>query len=475
MPDVAGLRVLRVLSRGARADSLLAFDPEAGPEGDGDESARGPGVAVGEAVVIKRFHPATPSGDVARELEALARADGDHVVMLRDVGSESGCACLVFERLPGGDLTTLLRMRGSLDPGEVVTVLAPIAGALARMHAAGVAHGAVTASAILFTADGSPTLTGFGAAVLFPPGSPEVVLESVAGVATDREGLRALAGAMLGRVSAPGAAELMDAVARAAPDELFELVGTRLFEFATPIPVRFESDDRAGGTRAVPVAVTASVPSAESPAQSPARSTAGRGVLGRLESLARLGETDVVARLREELTRRWHSLSPRYRRLLIAAVAGIGVLVIALAAVPTPAPPDAAPAATPSTGSAPIPVGSDAGPDPELTSDDPAAAARVLLARRGACLRSASLLCLDGVVQAGSSAEAADRAAVSVIQGGGEAPPPIDAPAIELVERLGDSALVSLGGPPSGETAPASLLLIKGEAGWRIRDYVSAP
>jgi len=41
-------------------------------------------------------------------------------------------------------------------------------------------------------------------------------------------------------------------------------------------------------------------------------------------------------------------------------------------------------------------------------------------------------------------------------------------PAVELVQRLGDSALVFLG--PG--TEPASLLLVKGEAGWRIRDYL---
>jgi hypothetical protein len=122
--------------------------------------------------------------------------------------------------------------------------------------------------------------------------------------------------------------------------------------------------------------------------------------------------------------------------------------------------------------------GPDGAPDPELFGDDPVAAAIVLLALREECFRSASLLCLDGVVQPGSSAEAADRAAVSVLQGGGEAPAPISAPSPELVERLGESALVSLVAASEGdgapETAPASLLLMKGEAGWRIRDYLFA-
>jgi hypothetical protein len=39
-----------------------------------------------------------------------------------------------------------------------------------------------------------------------------------------------------------------------------------------------------------------------------------------------------------------------------------------------------------------------------------------------------------------------------------------------LVERLGNSALVEVG----SETAPASLLLMRSEAGWRIRDWVAS-
>jgi hypothetical protein len=38
-----------------------------------------------------------------------------------------------------------------------------------------------------------------------------------------------------------------------------------------------------------------------------------------------------------------------------------------------------------------------------------------------------------------------------------------------LIERLGDSALVRL-----GDAASASLLLVKGEDGWHIRDVIAA-
>ena len=41
---------------------------------------------------------------------------------------------------------------------------------------------------------------------------------------------------------------------------------------------------------------------------------------------------------------------------------------------------------------------------------------------------------------------------------------------VRLEERLGDSALVSLGDVTDSE--PASLIMMKSEAGWRIRDYL---
>ena len=154
-----------------------------------------------------RRDQALPPDHVTRRRRPRAR--GPRPGGRRSRGRAAGCRLRGGMRLPrlraagrAGTSPALLRMRGSLDAGEAVTVLAPIASALARMHAAGVAHGAITASSILFTADGSPTLIGFGRAELFGPGSPEVVLESVPAVAADREALRTLAVSLLERVSA---------------------------------------------------------------------------------------------------------------------------------------------------------------------------------------------------------------------------------------------------------------------------------
>ena len=77
-----------------------------------------------------------------------------------------------------------------------------------------------------------------------------------------------------------------------------------------------------------------------------------------------------------------------------------------------------------------------------------------------------------------------DQAAIRAAQQGGELPDPLasasDVGTPVLIERLGDSALVRLGEAASAvddadehrlaPRRPASLLLVKGEAGWRIRD-----
>ena len=86
-------------------------------------------------------------------------------------------------------------------------------------------------------------------------------------------------------------------------------------------------------------------------------------------------------------------------------------------------------------------------------------------------MRELSVLCLDGVAQEGSAAHASDAAVIRALQAGGELTPQaaIVSGQLTLVERLGDSALVTLGAPADSE--PASALVMRGEAGWRIRSY----
>ncbi len=108
-----------------------------------------------------------------------------------------------------------------------------------------------------------------------------------------------------------------------------------------------------------------------------------------------------------------------------------------------------------------------------MTGDDPLPAARALVTARERCLSSLSVICLDRVDEVGSAALEDDRATIRAAQQGGELPDPLEGAvggAPVLIERLGDSALVRLGDDP----ASASLLLVKGEGRWRIRDVIAA-
>src|SRR5690606_1576163 len=150
---------------------------------------------------------------------------GEHVVRLLDVGADENGTVLVLERLPGGSLAELLERRTALAAGEAVTILAPLAATVERLHAAGVAHGALSPGAVHFREDRAPVLTGFGAAELFAPGAPEVVRETIPGVVADRAALGGLAGVVLGRVDGAGALaarRLADRVLAASPAELSE-------------------------------------------------------------------------------------------------------------------------------------------------------------------------------------------------------------------------------------------------------------
>jgi hypothetical protein len=125
------------------------------------------------------------------------------------------------------------------------------------------------------------------------------------------------------------------------------------------------------------------------------------------------------------------------------------------------------------------PVADDPAGRAAIAGDDPVLAVPALLRARAGCLAAASVVCLDGVDQAGSAALAMDAYSVQLLQQGAPAPAGPDYVAFvpALAERTGDVALVTLTPVPGstgvgddGRSEPASLLVIKGEAGWRLRE-----
>jgi hypothetical protein len=449
--EVVGYRVLRRIARGVRTTVLLAHG--------GDPA---------ETIVLKVAAADDPGG--LREAAALERGAGAHVVALLDASASDDEFVLVLPRL-SGDLAHLLAERIELEGGEAVTVLAPIASTIRRLHAAGVAHGALAPASVMFDDEGAPVLTGFGAAAVFAASLPEVELERVPEVGADRAALRELADAVLGRVGGArrAAAQALLAHVLAVPDaEVAGRLAAGIFEVAAALPVRpgDATPPTSGIGRIVPVA---------EPTTETARDRASSsGWAARVEEWL---DSSPAAALKAAALLRWRRLPPGRRRLVLGAGAGALALVVALVAVPSAPTPGAsagAPTATRSAARTPTPSGSPTPSSGEtaVLGDDPVAAADALLATRAACRQELSILCFDDVDQDGSAAADVDRSAIRAAQAGGELEkdplPPADTAKPTLTERIGGSALIGL-------ADGSSLLLVRGDGGWRIRDVLTAP
>jgi hypothetical protein len=537
---VGGYRLVRRLGVGDRCEVFLGIAPSGADD------------AEDHTVALKVFHPLVAPDRIAAEIDALSRLRHPHILRLIDVAvAPTGSPCLVLERVSAGSLSGLVRDGLPLSAGEAVTILAPLASAVDSMHAAGVVHGRLRLSAVLFRDDGAPVIVGFGDATLLESGLPPARLSGEEGVIRDRGDLVTLVAAVLARVEgelldrdvrgdargaaiatgrapeghgtgaldsvSPGAAaiELADIDVRS--DGFGGALAERLFDVAEPRPVRLARAGSAARSvtparvatvgvgprrspRVEPEASRGSAPSASRRRHAaPSADTGWRGPAGALlrgvhagsRALAALRSGGAVRALAEQA----RGVRPRF--WIAAAIVGVS-LVVGVAVVPvdnggaagrargadspsaenptvpdTPDTPD-----TPHTPGTPDAPGADtdtpATPVDPVTSDDPVAALAALLARRDECIRDVSVLCLDDVAQAGSAALQADAAIVRAIQAGGELPDDGGLPVgeLRLVERLGDSALIDLGA--SAHSTTASTLVMRGEAGWRIRDYLAA-
>jgi hypothetical protein len=528
---VGGYRLVRRLGIGAGCEVFLGIAPSGADD------------AHDHTVAIKVFHPLVDPDRIGAEIDALSRLRHQHTLRIIDVAvAPTGSPCLVLERLSAGSLSGLIRDGLPLAAGEAVTILAPLASAVDSMHAAGVVHGRLRLSSVLFRDDGAPVIVGFGDATLLESGLPPARLADEEGVLRDRGDLLTLVAAVLARVegefaagdvggsaAGPAALELADIDPRS--DGFGSALAECLFDLAEPRPVRLA---RAGSAeRSVPPARVVTVgagtrrpPAAEpdvsresappAPRRRHAAASADTGWRTSAGALVRAvhATPSAVAALRSGAVARTlagHARGVRPRFWIPAALVGVS-LAVGLAVVPVegggaaggadrPHPPIAdggvAPGAgaggggsadhgeseardvdTPGTGTpdadVPEPPESPANPADPVTSDDPVAALAALLERRDECIRDVSVLCLDDVAQAGSSALQADAALVRAIQAGGEVPDDggLVVGELRLVERLGDSALIDLGS--SAHSTTASTLVMRGEAGWRIRDYLAA-
>ena len=99
-----------------------------------------------------------------REAALAAEVNHPHVLEVLDVVGDDAGVVVVTPFADGGTLADLLARRGSLTVGEALTVLLPIAAAVATAHERGVVHGDLSPANILFDATGRPVLADLGAA-----------------------------------------------------------------------------------------------------------------------------------------------------------------------------------------------------------------------------------------------------------------------------------------------------------------------
>ena len=123
--------------------------------------------ASGEEVALKRVRPGVEPGARARmrhEADLLASLRHPHLVRLRAVLELADDLVLVLDHAGGGNLERLVDERGPLTPGEVVTLLTPLATALEELHRQGVVHGDVAPANVVLERSGRPLLADLGIA-----------------------------------------------------------------------------------------------------------------------------------------------------------------------------------------------------------------------------------------------------------------------------------------------------------------------
>lgn len=152
---------------GYRVEQLLGA-------GSSGEVWRASVTSTGVPVALKRIWLSERGQRESAIAEAamLSTLDHPHLMKLHKVHRQDDAVVLALDLAAAGSLADLLARRGRLTVGEVITAIAPIGGALAYAHTAGVVHGDVSAANILFTDIGLPLLADLGVARLLGDWAP---------------------------------------------------------------------------------------------------------------------------------------------------------------------------------------------------------------------------------------------------------------------------------------------------------------
>ncbi len=518
---VGGYRVVRRLGTSERADVYLGVPTGSFEDGAAEVGTRTP-------VALKIYHVKTAGAVIEREIRVMTETTGARFAKLIDFATLSdGRVCIVQEHLAGSRLSRLIGDGRSLTPGEAVTILAPILAALAELLALGYVHEGLGQSSVIFDRSGRPVLTGLGRLRELPPAGSDRsnVVEEVGRRVT------AFALGVLDRVepcwdaAVPDPAAWLESIPPGiALRSLLDELERRLFAWAPAsavvmsvapwVPSAGRRPEREGGW-APTEALRGGRAAAPGPGFSLLRAKRQRRSWGRVRRSGRSGRSWTLL---SELRTLLHGLTSRqagtrlpaqlparlrdrmalwlrvHRGPLLASslvATAMCVLLLTLGYQPEARGGNAGPAAGVVPAAAPGTASSSAAPRPAspgpntkpgnaaadraaVEADEPVLAVRVLLRLRAGCLTAVSVACLDGTDQPGSAALVSDGQAVQEPHQGARAAPAREAArsAPSLVERRGDVALVAVvltDASTAGDSKPASILVVKGEAGWRIR------
>lgn len=512
--EIAGYRVVRVLGRDDRSITALVHADGA------------PFVA---RVLASTCSDESIDAEVAVH-DAIGRSESalrDHVVTLHDLATlADGRMALILGQVPGPRLDdVMIARRGELALGEAITVLATVAAALESAHRIGLTGLGPVARGVRLRADGAPVIVRVQDARSGPE-LPERFRAADAAHLADRAAFERFGATVAAAVVEPDRPALIAALR--APDRGVPLAHA-LFDLADPLPLRLAPSSPGRATQAMTLETTpaplttvearphrasCAAPAGESregreagPTARPRAVAAALDVLGELGLPAaviepvhravdralegvrtlrsRIAGSRVPPRPNSATTARG-AVRPRF---VIAGVAGVvAVLVaVALAGLGDADDPSAEGAAD-GGGASPTaleqaaiddatrPV--DAGLEPGLPERIPHPAAEQwqaivdeLVGRWNTCRARAGTSDVDAcghtVAHAGSAAARLigiddDRHALLAqwSDRDGEA---------VVVERMGGAVIVDL---VVDSTTTASLLVVRSEAGWRLRDVL---
>lgn len=149
--NIGRFEIVRELGRGAQSVVYLARDPHLQRE-----------------VAIKTLHFSRPDPQKNQQLLSEARMVSQlrhpNIVPIFEAGEEQGDLYLVFEYVPGKNLSEYLKANGRLTPVKAIAILIPVLDAIAHAHAAGIIHRDLKPHNVLFDSNSMPRVMDFGIA-----------------------------------------------------------------------------------------------------------------------------------------------------------------------------------------------------------------------------------------------------------------------------------------------------------------------